>query len=340
MISRGIPALLDTNTGCSRFHLHTVYTGLGPLYRVGINQSNMGAEQSQSEYSWEFSDPEETWERYGFRIKSTTPHVPGHSKVRMLEDTRLTVLVECKKPVPLRNLKAYCWTDAYHKFNPEGIFHKINMPYVEGSRAWDDWGLTTYKFSTVVYFTNNAECRLTFLVRLGNITQWAEKPEVDHIVDVLSPRDANNFTKNLSFAQITKNYYIGNFLAVRYAKDMNVELIVRFCDKVPKKYKTKEGDIPQIFHTFNKNSAASSEISADKLQETVGWLDQNRDNFSKVLLADEYGLGRVGSSMVALIFASNPSLTYEEAFQFVLSRKEIYCHKGLKSSLLQLYHRE
>ncbi|GFR69072.1 dual specificity phosphatase, catalytic domain protein [Elysia marginata] len=312
----------------------------GPLYKIRASPPlpDMGAEQSGS--CRDYWDPEETWERYGFRIKSTVPHVPGRGKLRMLEDIKLTVTVECKKPVPLRTLSAYCWTNVFHKHNPEGVYHKINLPFVDGSREWDDWGVTTYTFSSVLYPTNNDECRITFYAQLGNINHWANKPEVDHILEVMPPRDNNAWSKQTNIAQITKHFFIGNYQAARNAKELGIDVIVRFCDKVPKKYKAKDGEILQIFHTFNKDSGAGSEIPAERLLETVEWLNNNRQKYKKVLIADEYGLGRVGSSMTALIFASNPSLTFEEAFQFVLNRKEIYSHKGLKNSLHTLFPRE
>ncbi|KAK3708193.1 hypothetical protein RRG08_023604 [Elysia crispata] len=315
-------------------------TTKGPLYRKPANPpvEDMGAEHSNGPR--EFSDPEETWEKHGFRIKSTIPEVPAHSKTHMLDDFGLTVEVECKKPVPLKTLSAYCWTNIFHKDNPEGVYHKINLPYEEGSRSWDDWGVTTYRFSTVFYPTHNQEYRITFYAQLGNIIQWANKPEVDHILEVLAPRDNNVWSKTISCAQVTKNFYLGNYTAAKMANELGFDIIVRFCDKVPKKYKHREGEVPMVFHTFNRDSGAGSEIPVNRLAETVEWLQNNRDTYNKVLIADEYGLGRVGSTMVALFYACNPHLSFEEAYSIVQSRKEVYCNKGLKDCLIALFPRE
>ncbi|RUS78545.1 hypothetical protein EGW08_013688 [Elysia chlorotica] len=324
----------------ANFSNNSCFTIKGPLYRICASPppDAMGAEHSSGPR--DYTDPAETWEKYGFRIKHTTPQVPGFSKIRMLEDLRLTVVVECKKPVPLRTLSCYCFTNIFNMENCEGIYHQLNLPYVEGSRSWDDWGVTTYKFSTQIFPTHTTENRITFYAKLGNVIQWANKLEVDHILEVLPPRDNNAWTKNINCAPVTKHFYLGNYQAAKSAKELGFDLIVRFCDRVPKKYKHKEGEVPMIFHTFNRDSGAGSEIPVESLLETVDWLQNNRDTYNKVLIADEYGLGRVGSAMTALIYASNPNLSFEEAYRFVQSRKQIYCTKGLKDTVQDLYPRE
>ncbi|GFO10195.1 dual specificity phosphatase, catalytic domain protein [Plakobranchus ocellatus] len=273
----------------------------------------MGADHSSGPR--EFTDPDETWEKHGFRIKSTTPEVPARSKVRMLEDIKLSG-------------------------NPEGEYSIINLPYVENSRSWDDWGVTTYKFSAAIYPTHHTESRLTFYVKLGNITLWANKPDVDHVLDVLPPKDNNFWSKQQNPTQITTQIFIGSFAATRNAAELEFDVIIRLCDRIPKKFKVPEGSTKHIFQSLSDDSGAGSELVSEKLFSTIEWLEDNRDSFQKILLVDKYGLGWVGSLMTAYIFANNPNLTFQEAVAYVMSRREVYCHKGLNETLHIFFPRE
>ena len=50
------------------------------------------------------------------------------------------------------------------------------------------------------------------------------------------------------------------------ANELGFDIIVRFCDKVPKKYKHREGEVPMVFHTFNRDSGAGSEIPVNRVR--------------------------------------------------------------------------
>ena len=69
-------------------------------------------------------------------------------------------------------------------------------------------------------------------------------------------------------------------------------------------------------------------------------LRQTSASDTRLLVADTEGQGRAGSLLTAYVYANNPHLSFQEAYDFVRSRRPIYCHKGLWEDLANIYPRE
>ncbi|CAG5120659.1 unnamed protein product [Candidula unifasciata] len=286
----------------------------------------------------ECCDAETSWDQYGMRIKWTEPAVSGKSKVAMLDPLVIKLCLECKKPIPLRNVSAWAWTHIFHQDNTEGIFREIKLAYNPKSRKWDDWGVTTYEFFAIIYPTHSAYFRLTYNVKYEKLMIWANVFQADHILTVLAPRDVNIWTKSPRYSQITRNIYLGNYLAVILAEENGFDAVLNLHVETDE----RAGEDPKIkvFKSSEVKSGSGNEIDGQQLKELVQWLMEVNMNCYRILVGDHEGLGRAGSVIVAYIFANNRNLTFDEAYNYVKTRTYVFCHKGLKETLYQLYPRD
>ncbi|XP_005097916.2 uncharacterized protein LOC101861279 [Aplysia californica] len=331
---RGVNIFPEAICSCSQ-------TGqAGRCSEFNTQRSEMEAERPQGYREYQSGDT--SWDALGMRIKWTVPEVPGESVVHMLDPLCFKLCLECKKPVPLRDVSAWAWTCLYHTDNSEGIYREIRLPYVENSRQWDDNGVTTYLFSAVVFPTHTDDFRLTYNIKFRDSMIWVDKFQTDHIVTVLRPREVNQWTKQAEMAKITNRIFIGNFLSVILAEELNFEAVITL-DKHLQGTAAEgvhAGRVKEEFHNFALEIGAGHEIPRDKVDVVVKRLKTLSDLHAHILMGDLDGQGRVGSAMTAYIFANNPHLTYEEACEFVKSQKMIYCHRGLKSTLHDMYPRD
>ncbi|CAL1529676.1 unnamed protein product [Lymnaea stagnalis] len=334
----------------------------------------MEAERPQCDT--EYCTPEDAWEQLRMRIKWTEPQTPGSLKIAMLDPLDISLCLECEKPIPLRNFSAYAWTHVYHaaddgppsldqqdmrrvslgegeqlffkplQDNPEGIYRELKLKYVENSREWDDMGITTYLFSAKVFPTHPGEFRLTYNVKykLPDTTKvmvWANKFQEDCMVTVTLPRAPNSWTQAAEVSQITQNMYLGNSKAMLSAEEKGFDAVLNLDPETEEKV---HGDWPpkvlRYFQNIVQEIGSGNEVEPEQIQNLVKWLWNAYPKYKKILIGDSDGVSAVGSAMTAYIFANNPNLTFEEAYNFVWARKFVFCHKGLKETLLESYPRD
>ncbi|BFZ12391.1 hypothetical protein BsWGS_15429 [Bradybaena similaris] len=272
------------------------------------------------------------------RIKWTEPAVPGTSKVYLLDPLMIKLCLECKKPILLRNVSAWAWTHVYHKDNTEGIYREIKLSYNNHSRKWDDWGVTTYVFSAIIYPSHNASYRLTYNVKYEKLMIWANVFQVDHILTVIPAREVNMWTRTPMYSQITRNIYLGNYLAVILAEENGFDAILNL--DVQTSEKAGHDSKVKSFKSINMHCGAGNEFHSHQIKEAVDWLMETNMKCQRILIGDHEGTGRAGSVIVSYIFANNRNLTFDDAYNFVKARTFVYCHKGLKDLLYHMYPRD
>jgi len=82
------------------------------------------------------------------------------------------------------------------------------------------------------------------------------------------------------------------------------------------------------------------EIQREYIKTGVEWIEEQLKHQRKTLVHCRAGIGRSGSMVVAYIYATNPTLSYEEAKTNAKKLKpDIYPHNGLKESLEALWPR-
>ena len=84
---------------------------------------------------------------------------------------------------------------------------------------------------------------------------------------------------------------------------------------------------------------AHNPIPSHFISEAVSWLKQHDAPGHKILVHCRAGIGRAGSTVLAYVFATNTSWSFEACKYYIAQRRFIYPHKGLKEVLYQLYPR-
>jgi len=96
-----------------------------------------------------------------------------------------------------------------------------------------------------------------------------------------------------------------------------------------------------IYRKIAMRDGAHNPIEAHLISEAVEWLRSvdRGDASAKVLVNCRAGIGRAGSVGVAYVFATNPAMSFDDAYQFVFAKRFVYPHAGLADILYNLYPR-
>ncbi|XP_013072353.1 uncharacterized protein LOC106059317 isoform X2 [Biomphalaria glabrata] len=294
----------------------------------------------------EYCSAKDAWEKLRIRIKWTDPPISGDASTCMMSPLTIKLCIECEKPIILRNFSAFVWTHVYHQDNPKGIYREIELKYKEDSRKWDETGLTTYEFSTVVYPTCFGEYRLTYNVKYirpdnVKVMVWANEFQDDCRLLVTDPDPGNEWMKEISFSQMTQNMFLGNYKSILAAEDLGFDAVLNFDPETEMEADSVlSANITRAFQAMEVGTGAAFELPPEKIQDLVKWLWNVYPKYQKILIGDRDGISHAGSAMTSYIFANNPNLTFEEAYRYVSSRRFIYCHKGLKEILMESYPRD
>lgn len=275
---------------------------------------------------------------------STWPSVPSWNHMFMLEAMtfKITVAIDNETTAP-DDLCAQIWTNLYHRGNPEGEWHAINMDYDTDSVECDCNGRRTCKFNNSIILTSDGEAyRFTFRVKVNDSANsdewiWANGYMMDGIVKI-SPPTGEKWTKGPEFDHIFENVHLGNFMASSIADELGFDCVLNVADNldlVPSKF-SREIKYKKI----NMQDGARNQIPDELIEEAVSWLIEQNNEKKKTLVNCRAGIGRAGSTVVAFVFSQNPSWSFEEAYEFVFSKRFVYPHYKLKERLYKLYPRK
>ena len=84
---------------------------------------------------------------------------------------------------------------------------------------------------------------------------------------------------------------------------------------------------------------ARNQIPDELIQEAVAWLTEENNAKRKIIVNCRAGIGRAGSTVVSFVFSQNPTWAFEQAYEYVFSRRFVYPHHKLKETLYKLYPR-
>jgi len=96
---------------------------------------------------------------------------------------------------------------------------------------------------------------------------------------------------------------------------------------------------PVIYRKIAMRDGAHNPIERHLIAEAVEWLKSVDTPGAKVLVNCRAGIGRAGSVGVAFVFATNPWMTFNEAYDFVYAKRFVYPHAGLAGILYELFPR-
>ncbi len=266
------------------------------------------------------------------QIEEIHPPLNSHLTLYMLENFGATV--KLSSPYPAQELKVQLWTNALNKFNSEGNWHAIDLTYqTQQSDAFIFQGS----------FMPTSEGNYQFTYRIGhkdnNLWQWAGNFNENGYLNIEPPSPSMTWTQGPSYIEILPHVYVGNFIAACNAEELGIDAVLNLGEELTLTFPVAS----QI--TYKKLGAldgAKHPIPEEILSESVSWIDEQiRQGKKKILVHCRAGIGRSGSVSLAYCFYKHPLWSYQQALQYVWSKKpDIYPHKHLQESLERLFPRE
>jgi len=151
------------------------------------------------------------------------------------------------------------------------------------------------------------------------------------------------------YDHIIGSIHLGNFIAATNAADLGFTHVLNVADNLDMVYSTRASESVHgnqhhqstqvVYRKIAMRDGAHNPIERHLVAEAVEWLRSVDRDGAKVLVNCRAGIGRAGSVAVAYVFATNPSLSFDEAYQFVFAKRFVYPHAGLTSILYELYPR-
>ncbi|KAK7505446.1 hypothetical protein BaRGS_00003191 [Batillaria attramentaria] len=285
----------------------------------------------------------------GMHIIWTFPEVPSWNTMFMLEAMTFKIGVAVEKSIDPSGVVAEAWSNVYHKDNPEGEWHSIPLQLIEtaehsGSGESDLIALT---FGNAVMLTSDGEYRFTFRVRYEPATGptssktadwiWANGYMQDGVITVRPPF-GDKWSKGPDYNHIMDVVHLGNFMAASIADILGFDAVLNLADTLD--LVTTQFKKPVTYKKIPMNDGAVNAIPEEQIREAVDWLQEHSRTHKKILVNCRAGIGRAGSVVVSYVFAQSPEMSYEEAYNYVFSRRFVYPHKGLRDTLYRLYPRD
>ena len=254
---------------------------------------------------------------------------------------KLTVAID-DADVKADDLCAQVWTNLYHRGNPEGEWHSIDLVYDTESLKCESNDRRICKFSESIILTSDGDAyRFTFRVKVKDTTSrddwtWANGYMVDGVIKV-SPPTGEKWTKGPEFNHIFEGVHLGYFMASSIADELNFDAVLKVADNldlVPSKFSRQI-----VYKKVPMRDGARNQIPDELIQEAVEWLIQQNKEKRKILVNCRAGIGRAGSTVVAFVFSQNRCWSFEQTYDFVFSKRFVYPHYKLKQTLYKLYPR-
>ena len=278
-------------------------------------------------------------------IVSTWPAVPSWNHMFMLEAMtfKLTVAIDDKTVLPSQ-LCAQVWTNLYHRGNPDGAWRAIDLNCNQETIKTESDGRTVCEFSESIILTSDGEAyRFTFRVRINSQSDcsknnwiWASGYMMDGIVKI-SPPTGEKWTKGPEFNHILEGVHLGNFMASSIADELGFDSVLNVADNldlVPSKFSRHIN-----YKKVPMRDGARNQIPDELIREAVAWLTEENNAKRKIIVNCRAGIGRAGSTVVAFVFSQHPAWSFEQAYEYVFSKRFVYPHHRLKETLYKLYPR-
>lgn len=266
------------------------------------------------------------------------PAIPSYNDMFMLEAMtyRVTLSTPTQQAAIGPELIVQAWTNQYDSNNCDGKWHSIDLDYL-GSN--DDNRRHNYGKSVII--TSDCDFRFTFRYRWrGSKTEedwrWTHPYMVDGEVHVEAPRLYDAWTQGPDYNHIADCVFLGNFIAATNARQCGFTHVLNVADNLDMVFAEGDG---VTYQKVPMRDGAHNPIEPEKVEQAVAWLMENNQNSNRILVNCRAGIGRAGSVGVAFVFARNPSMSYEEAKELVLSKRFVYPHAGLEEMLYRLFER-
>ncbi|MGC9505549.1 dual specificity protein phosphatase family protein [Baaleninema sp.] len=262
-------------------------------------------------------------------------HPPLNDRLTRYMLENFGVTLKLRSPHPAETLQVQLWTNAHSKYNSDGNWHAIDLPY---QTSLDD----VHWFEGGFFPTSQGKYEYTYRLRVEGENrpwQWLGHPQHNGTLHIKAPSEAMPWTQGPSCVAVLPRLYIGNYIAASQAEKLGVDAVLNMAEELTLTY-PPDADI--AYCQLGTPDGAQNPIEEELLEKAVRWIDDRlAEGRRKILINCRAGIGRSGSVMVAYCFAKNPEWTYVETVEFVWSRKpSIYPHRQLQESLERLFPRQ
>ena len=151
------------------------------------------------------------------------------------------------------------------------------------------------------------------------------------------------------YNHIVGSVHLGNFIAATNAVELGFTHVLNVADNLDMVYSTpasepRHDDLhqsapPVVYRKIAMRDGAHNPIDSRLIAEAVDWLKSVDSERARVLVNCRAGIGRAGSVAVAYVFATNRSMSFDDAYQFVFAKRFVYPHAGLAAILYDLFPR-
>ncbi|MDB9314751.1 dual specificity protein phosphatase [Spirulina sp. CS-785/01] len=263
-------------------------------------------------------------------IEQLSPNLDHYCFFYMLET--FGAIVHLTSDYPPSQLQVQLWTNALNKYNSEGDWHGIDLPY-QGQNSQGH-----YKFSGSFMPTSVGDYEFTYRVRVRDDGEWQWVGGLgdNGNLRVEPPSEERSWTQGASFAEVFPHVYVGNFIAASNAAEWEFDAVLNLAEELTL---TIPEDRDIAYQKMPLRDGAQNSIPDEVLLDAVQWIDEQlQTGKEKILLHCRAGIGRSGSVGLAYYFAKHPDQDYNQCLEAVWDQKpDIYPHRHLKESLLRLF---
>ncbi|MGK7948524.1 MAG: dual specificity protein phosphatase family protein [Xenococcaceae cyanobacterium] len=225
------------------------------------------------------------------------------------------------------------WTNTLNKFNSEGNWHPIELSYQSSESE------NTYIFQGSFTPTSQGDYQFTYRVgvkRQPEQWQWAGKLGENGYLSIAAPSPEMIWTQGANHAEVMPSVYVGNFIAASNAVELGFDAVLNLAEEFLLDFSPDTGI---AYNHLKLKDGAQHPIADEIIKDAIAWIErQLQQGKKKVLINCRAGIGRSGSIGLAYCFYKNPEWSYQEAKNYIWSKKaDIYPHKHLQDSLERLF---
>lgn len=261
-----------------------------------------------------------------------TPQLHTTVSRYMLETVGIRVAIA--SPYPLTDLNLEIWTNAPTRWQSADEWYALTVPH----QATDDQG--RHHFGLDLQPTSAGNFGLTYRVRHRDrqSPQWLGQPHTNVNLQVAPPAPEMDWTQRPNHVEVLPGIYVGNFIAASQAAALGFDAVLNMAEELDL---TLPDTGAIAYRKLSCRDGARHPIPEAQIQAAIAWLEkQRRQGKRQILIHCRAGIGRSGSIGVAYCFFRHPHWSYQQALDYVWSKKpDVYPHTHLQASLEVIFPR-
>lgn len=236
---------------------------------------------------------------------------------------------------PPDQLQVQAWTNLPTRLNSADTWSAITIPYIQTD---SDGG---YQFAVGLQPTSPGDFELTYRIHhrdRPDAVQWLGNPGNNVRLQIAPPTAEMDWTQGPNHVEILPGIYIGNFIAASQAENLGIDAVLNMAEELDLSLPAA-GAI--AYRKLSCRDGARHPIPERHLQAAIAWIDEQRAMGKQhILVHCRAGIGRSGSIGIAYCFQRYPHWSYQQALEYVWSKKpDVYPHTQLQASLEKLFPR-